>query len=158
MRPRLLWVSIFLVGIILGIFLTKWLFILSGLVLIILGIDHGDSSKDAFLLFKLHPLKTIYSEYGKFYLYVRISEGYNCSTTYAYLYVDKIWGYKRITDFSFNGLEDLKSRTNEFLDSHYGYVKKQMDFRNKVRDDIFENWNGVTTKQLDRDKKLEELI
>lgn len=157
MKSKLFWISLFLIGIPMGIFITKWLFLFSVVILIILGIDQSGSgdNNDSFLAFRKHPLKIIHSEYGKFYLYIRI--GYYQSTE-AYIYVSYFWGFKRLTFFYFTGLEDLKSQTNQFLENHYGVKKRDRDFRNKIIKDIYKDWNGTISKQIDRDKKLEDLI
>ena len=156
MKTRLLWSFLFLLGIPMGIFITKWLFLFSLLVLIIIGIDKTDGDYGTFLLFRVFPLKNIYSEYGKFYLYVRVNSSYEY--TEAYIYVDEWWRFRRIHSYSFDGLDSLKAQANKFLEQHYGAKKKAQDFKNKVYKDIYKDWNGTTTKQIDRDRKLEDLI
>ena len=158
MKSKLFWISLFLLGIPMGIFITKWLFLFSVTILVILGIDQFEDNNGSFLAFRKRPLKTIHSEYGKFYLYVKIGSGVDYQSTEAYVYVSYFWGFKRLTYFSFTGLEDLKSHTNQFLENHYGVKKRDRDFKNKIIKDIYKDWNGTTSKQIDRDKKLEDLI
>ena len=131
--------------------------IISFFILMLIFIDIVHNSYNSLIGFRLIHLKAIHSEYGKFYLYIRISTEYG-NVTEAYLYKDNFFYLTKITNFYFNGIEHLKDQINTQLVLIYGAEKQKKDFKNKIIKDIYKEWNGNTTKQLDRDEKIKKLI
>ena len=98
--------------------------------------------------FSLLPVKKIHTEWGCFF----IKLVYKNSQHYVYLYVVEGIFVERIDYWSYSDIESMKSRINSKVEHRYGY-RKSVESVKKELDD----WNGFTSIQLERDKKLKDL-
>jgi hypothetical protein len=103
------------------------------------------------------PFKKIYSEWGEFYIIIRYSKSTHHK---VYIIQDKTFYYKLIDWQHFyenDNLESLIKKIDKSLSDKFSYSKKiSDDIKNKSS--MIKSWNGSTTKQIDRDQKLDKIL
>jgi len=109
----------------------------------------SDNMDDTIFGFSLLPVKKIHTEWGCFFIKLI----YKNSQHYVYLYDVKGLFVKRVDYFQYSDIETMKNRINIKVSQIHGY-RKSID---KVKKDVWDDWNGYTSVQLERDKKLEDL-
>ena len=131
--------------------LSMW-FLIGNLALLLIYFleiyNNTDNMDDTIFGFSLLPVKKIHTEWGCFF----IKLVYKNSQHYVYLYVVEGIFVKRIDNWSYSDIESMKSRINSKVEHRYGY-RKSVESVKKELDD----WNGFTSIQLERDKKLKDL-
>jgi CDP-diglyceride synthetase len=135
-------------------FVSMW-FLIGNLALLLIYFleiynnTDSDNMDDTIFGFSLLPVKKIHTEWGCFF----IKLVYKNSQHYVYLYVVEGIFVERIDYWPYSDIESMKSRINSKVEYRYGY-RKSID---KVKKDVWDDWNGYTSVQLERDKKLEDL-
>jgi len=155
MRVIIFWLSILATFITLS-FLKSNFFIIGVIIMMImylvdiLGKDNNNS-----IGLSLIPYKKVYTEWGTFYIKLvpKGSDGY----------VVNIWEkrgliFHLLDDFEYRNIEDMKTSINYYVEKHCGERKRIRDKKKNIKKEIFKNWNGSTTKELDRDRKLQSII
>jgi len=145
-------------------FLSMWFLIGNLILLLIYFIEIGVNSRyseigsrtsgaHGIFGFSLLPLKKVHTEWGDFY----IKLVYKNHQHYVYLYEVKGIFVEKIIDYwEYSDLESMKSRINSKIEYRYGARRSITDHIKKVKKEV-EGWNGFTSVQLERDKKLEDL-
>jgi hypothetical protein len=134
-----------------------WFLIGNLILLLIYFIEIGVNSRSSeigntIFGFSLLPLKKVHTEWGDFY----IKLVYKNHQHYVYLYEVKGIFVEKIDYWEYSGLESMKSRINSKIEYRYGARRSITDHIKKVKKEV-EGWNGFTSVQLERDKKLEDL-
>jgi hypothetical protein len=142
-----------------------WFLIGNLILLLIYFIEIGVNSRyseigNTIFGFSLLPLKKVHTEWGDFYIKLVYKNHqqlvYKNHQHYVYLYEVKGIFVEKIDYWEYSDLESMKSLINSKIAYRYGARRSITDYIKKVKKEV-EGWNGFTSVQLERDKKLEDL-
>ena len=155
MKPLYFWSTIF-IGLC-SLSIVNSIFWIIGAVFVggFIVIDMYSKVYTSSMGFQLLPLKKIHTEYGTFY--IKIIDNRSDNYSYIYLYRSNLFRFIRIDYFEYSDVESLKKNINTCLEHLYGYQKSLKERKDKEKKEILQ-WNGMTSKVIDRDEKLKKLI
>jgi len=104
----------------------------------------------------LFSLKKIHSDIGSFYIRISSNTGDVCVYKDNFFYLEEIG---KIYNHDYIDREQLSAEISELLLKSHFHKEKSM--RQKIKEkkmEIYTNWNGSLTKQLDRDQKIDKVV
>lgn len=149
MKAFLVQLSIIVIGFLLSIYVSNLFLSLSIMLLLLNCFTFKAAAINVFL----HS-KSIYHEKGTFYL-TKVGEVY-------YVTIDKLFYFESLGDVGKRGdkVVDIRDSCLLLINNYIEqtYLKKEKEKILLEKDKEVKKWSGALTKQIDRDRKLDDLI